>query len=157
MKNTKFTLPALLIAGLLAYSCNKTSYTNTDHTVGLVNTTRSWSGYSTGFIKGDTLIPPATTVQQGALYFYHTINDSSFNVLKSNGYQISVMGTYMNYHSTDSTTHIVEFDTTFSGSPKSFLKYNYSNNSITMEYHWVGTFNAVTSRYYQTDIYLHTN
>lgn len=154
-------LPAiiiLLLATVLSESCSKNGYSTADHTTGLVNVTRSWSGYSTGYAMGDTLIPPATAPQVGALYFNHTISDTSFSINKINGFQISVGVTPMNYLSTDATTQIVEFDTTLAGtSAVSFLKYDPVHNSMTLEYHQVGAYNNLTGHYYETNISLHTN
>jgi len=158
---TKKTLAPLLTTAALAvfvFACTKSSnYSNTDHTVGLVNVSRHWSGYSKGYIKGDTLIPPATSSQVAALYYYHNIPDSFFAVQKVNGYLVSVMGTYMNYLTTDSVHTLVTFDTTATGSPTCFVKFNYSRDSMWLEYHQVGTYNSVTNHYYETNIYLHTN
>lgn len=156
----KYALPVLCLCSItmFVYSCSKTSsYSNTDETTGLVNKTRSWSGYSSGYYKGDTLYTGDTTHHEWARSFYHVISDTSFSVQKINGYQISAMGTPWNYLSTDNVNHIVRFDTTLSGSPVSYLDFYSARDSVYLQYHMVGAYNAASGRNYETDIYLHTN
>ena len=157
MKKSYLILSFSAVLALITDSCSKSGYASTDETTGIVNTTKLWSGYSTGYLMGDTILTPGSASVPYARYYYHIITDSSITVQKVNDLQIKIMDMPLNYASTDATTHLVLFDSTISGSAPSKLDYYSNTGSMTYEYHWVGTYNAASGHYYQTDIYMHTN
>jgi hypothetical protein len=147
---------ALLIC-VMAYGCTKkANYSQADHTVGLTSKMRTWSGTSNGYYKGDTLIPPSTSTEDWAKLFNSTITDTSFAVLKVNGFAVSVPGMTMIYRDTDYVDKYVRFDSTVAGSGTSYLLYFYSVDSVYYEFHRFYGFNAAANQYYQTHLYLHT-
>jgi len=160
MKRLIYTVSILSGTSLLMYSCSKGggNYSVADHTTGIANVVRSWSGTANGFVQGDTIIPPATASVPWPKAYSRTITDTSFAVQKINGFAVAVLGYTLNYLTTDSTVnHLVEFDTTLSGSSLSFLKYYYISDSMSFEFHWISGYNSAANQYYQTNYYLHTN
>src|ERR1022692_3341214 len=104
-------------------SCSKggNNYSAADHTVGLVNIIRAWSGTANGYIKGDTMYPGDTTHYAWPKAYSRVITDTTFPVQKVNGFDVSVLAENINYSSTDSVNKIVKFDTIISsGAPVSY-------------------------------------
>jgi hypothetical protein len=156
MKITHFLLfPILILACSLPGCIKSSSYSVTNHTVGVVGT-RAWSGTISGYEQTDTVRLPDTAHVSWASPFSRTISDTTFNIEAVNGFLVSVLGTSFNYISTDSTHGIVLFDTTLAGSATSKLTYYYAADSITYEYHHVTGYNAASGLYYQVNAYLHT-
>ncbi len=151
-----YFVTALFIC-VIAYGCTKKAdYSQTDHTVGLTSKMRTWSGTTNGYYKGDTLIPPATTNEDWAKIFNRIITDSTFAVLKVDGFAVSVPGMTMIYRDTDHVGNYVRYDSTVAGSGTSYLLYFYLVDSVYYEYHSFYGFNAAANQDYQTHLYLHT-
>ena len=157
----KLTIATLLLsaAALVFTGCTKSgNYSSTDHTVGLVSSSKHFKGYAQGFYKGDTLLHSGDTTHSAwAKYYYRVIADTTISIQKVNGFLINAMDLPLPYRSTDSlTSKVVRFDTTISGSPVSFLDFYYATGSITLEYHHIGALNTLENQYYQDNIVLHT-
>jgi hypothetical protein len=160
VKNLIYPFVILFSITVIIFGCGKGSgnYSVADHTTGIANVTRSWSGSSTGFVQGDTLFAGDTTHYAWPKAFSRTINDTSFSIQKINGFEIAVIGYPLNYLLTDSVTnHMVKFDSTIVGSPTSFLEYFYGKDSMYFEFHQIGAYNSRANQYYQVNISLHTN
>src|SRR4051812_43906650 len=80
---------------------NDNNYTAADHTVGMLNV-RTWSGTANGNTAKDTLI--GTTNTKWLAHFSRTITDTTFAVQKIDGFSISILGTTLQFVSTDSVT-----------------------------------------------------
>ncbi len=157
MKKTFLLISFSVILISFAESCTKSSYSSTDETTGIVNTTKLWSGYSTGYFIGDTVLAGDTTHIAWAKYYYHVINDSSFAVQKVNNLLISILGMPLAYKSTNATTHMELFDSTIAGtSLLTKLEYYSNTGNMNYEYHKVGAYNAASGHYYETNIFIHT-
>ena len=151
----------IFIAAMCSLGCNKTSnnYSTTDHTVGITKL-RSWSGTADGYNKGDTMISTSIGLRDTvwALHFARNIVDTSFSIAKINGFAISVLGTPLDYISTDSiTTKTVVFDSNVSGTQTAILTYYYLQDSMTYQFNIVTGFNSSANQYYQVNMFLHTN
>jgi hypothetical protein len=159
MKKSLLSAFIFLGASLFVISCtkNNNNYSSADHTVGLANKTYKWTGTANGYTKGDTLFTGDTTHHEWPKIYSRTIVDTSFMIQKINGFEIAVLGAPINYISTDSTSKIVTFDTTYSGSAMTILKFYYSKDSISYEYHKVTGFNSAANQYYQSNMVLHTH
>ena len=156
-KNPVYHFAIALLVCVTAYGCTKSRvYSQTDHTTGLTSKSRVWSGTTYGYFKGDTLIPPATANEDWAKIFNLTITDSTFSVVKINGFAVSVPGMTMIYRDTDYTQNAVRFDSTVAGSGTSYLLYFYLVDSVYYEYHNFSGYNSAANQYYQTHLYLHT-
>jgi len=151
----------IFLVAVLSFGCNKSSnnYSTTDHTVGMTSL-RSWSGTANGYYKGDTMMSIGIGLRDTiwALHFARTISDTSFSIAKLNGFVISVLGTPLNYQSTDSiTTKTVLFDSNVSGTQTAILTYYYLQDSMTYQFNIITGFNTPANQYYQVNMFLHTN
>ncbi len=159
MKNLLFLSVAIICAVFLFTQCHPggNNYTATDHTKGMIKI-KSWTGNAHGYVQGDTIQfpPPDTTHVAWAKAYSHNITDTSFSVLKIDGFDIIVLGTILRYKATDSTLQTVTFDTTVVGSGTDILKYYYAIDSFSYEFHIITGFNAAANKYYMTDLFIHT-
>ncbi len=159
MKISKFLSVFLFSPFFLFFSCGKSSgggYTNTDHTVGMIKI-RAWSGYIYGYIIGDTMLPVDTTHYPWPKYFYHAVNDTSFEVGKIDGFTITMPGTTLPYRFTDPATKLERFDTTLGNAVPSFLMYYPAIDSMSYEFHQLNGLNVNANKYYQVKMYLATH
>ena len=149
---------SVIIMLIIVFSnCTKTSkdYSTTDHTTGMTKM-HSWSGTADGYIPGDTVIAPKDTVLW-ALHFAHNYVDTFFAVQKINGFELSLMGAFVQYRSTDLTNQIIKFDSIAAGTVNVTLTYFILRDSMTLVVHNSSGFNAAANQYYQTNLFLHTN
>lgn len=160
MKNL-ITLASVAFCTVIVTSCSKNSdyAAGTDHTSGMT-TGKRWSGHTDGNCKMDTSYVDATTHntehKTKLKPFSRIITDSVFALEKYNDFTIKALGNWMRYRSTDSATHIVKYDTTYPGSAKSFINFNYSDGSVDMEIHKLYEQDAETGNFFQEHWYLHT-
>ena len=154
---------SLFTAGLsiciIVFSCSKKSNpytTGPNHAMGMTNT-RMWSGNSKGYVQGDTVLLPDTSHIAWPKRFSRIITDTSFAIVRINDFLVSVLGTTLNYRSTDSIGKTVVFDTVLAGSlVRTNLIYYFSKDSMVYIYYKVGDLNAATGLYYYTEDTLHT-
>lgn len=157
MKAKLPVLPLLLCIAVAVYSCSKSgsNYSTTDHTVGMIKI-RPWSGYSSGFNRGDTLYSSLDTHHVAwPKAYYRTITDTSVSVVRDDGFTVSMLGVVMRYRTTDSTLKYIRFDSTSSAST-GILLYFFGNDSMHFEYHLVTGFNDTAKQYYQVNEFLHS-
>lgn len=155
-----FTVLAFYAAIISGCSKNNDYNAGTDHTSGMIKV-RKWSGTTNGNCKLDSPYydTPTHSTKHAILlkHYSRTITDSMFSVEKYNDFTIKVFGNWMRYRSTDSIgTKLVVYDTTYSGSPLSFVKYNFSDQGTTLELHKMYEHDETTNEYFQDHWYLHT-
>lgn len=147
---------ALLVGAICA--CNKSSnnYSITDLTTGMI-TERLWSGQIYGYAKGDTLYRPTDTVRtEWPKAYNRIITDTSFAIIKINGFAVNIMGTTLGYKSTDATAKVRRYDSVLTGSLDAVLLYYYEKDSLSFVCHRTKEYNSLANEYYQEHILLHT-
>ena len=156
MKYLLILVALFLCITLIIPGCNKNTnnYSVTDHTTGMIKI-RSWSGYAFGNSRGDTLWN--TVHVAWPEYFCHTVTDTSFSVLKVNGFSINVEGTELAFRSVDSVNKIVKFDFTYANSATSFLIWDFGQDTMYYEFHKIYGHNDSANKYYETNQVLRSN
>jgi hypothetical protein len=156
MKHLVGSLVLLFAVMLIFPGCKKNSnnYSVTDHTVGM-NKVRTWTGYSNGYYYGDTSWA-GKDITWPKWYMY-TTTDSPCAVLPVNGFVVNVMGRILNWRSTDSVLKIVVFDSIYANSQRSFLIWDYGQDTMRLEFHRMMGWNDTLKLYYQDNKYLHGN
>ncbi len=154
MKNLFPTLVFALILLGLVFSCNKdnNNYEVADYTRGMLES-RRWQGRAYGYIKGDTLIPPATDSIDWPKYYYRNM-DTTFALSRVNAFVLDVAGKRVKFLSIDSNIKRKEFDSTYANSARTLLVYDWGKDSMYFEYHRVGEHNSAAGRAYEDNIYL---
>jgi len=148
-----------LICGLillgLVFSCNKdnNNYELADYTLGMINS-RTWHGYTYGYVKGDTVISGAT--MDWPKGFSRTI-DTTFAIFKVNSFVLDAAGARIKFFTIDSALKRKEFDSTYAHSARSFLVYDWNKDTVYFEHHKVDDFNAAAGRAYEKHIYLRSD
>lgn len=151
-----FSLAALTVCAL--FSCSKSSNnyaTGVDNTVGM-GTSRMWTGPSSGYAYGDTLIDSTNTHLVWPKSFSRSF-DTAQEVGRVNGFAITMFGNLLRYRGTDSTAHTVKFDTTYAGCSKTELVYYYQRDSMTFEFHRQFEKHNLTGIWFQTHELIHTH
>jgi hypothetical protein len=155
MKNLRYPFAALIACVIFSQSCSKSSgnFVTTDHTPGLIKA-RGWYGSADGYAPGDTT-KGGIIHHNWPDHFSRTITDSSFSIIKIDGYTINMMGLKMPYRITDSTAKFVRFDTS-SSILTAALVYYYAKDSISFGLHRADSFSTAANQYYQLNLTLHT-
>ncbi len=155
MKKTPLVL-LLFVCALCACNKNSNNYSITDFTAGMI-TERLWSGQIYGYAKGDTLYQPTDTVlTEWPKVYNRTLTDTSFTIIKINGFAVNIMGTTLGYKTTDAMAKVRKYDSVVTGSLDAVLLYYYEKDSLSFVCHRTKEYNSLANQYYQEHILLHT-
>lgn len=157
MKHLVSTCIMAAIISAIATGCAKSNGTYSsgpDHSTGMTNE-RKWTGTCKGYTKGDTVMAGDTTHIAWPKKFSRNITDTPAAVIRLNDFTVDMLGTVLNWVSTDPATKVVTYDVLLSGaSAKTVLKFDPTTKIMTYEYHYWGSKNASTGTYYYTDMFL---
>jgi hypothetical protein len=141
---------AVTLSVSLINACSKSYNNGVDHTVGITNTARHWTGTAYGKADDTTISVWDDSTVVHTAKAYTRAADTSFAVLKHDTYAVTVFGVLLRYRETDSLKQTVKFDTVFSAhnnTAKTELVYYYAKDSMTFEYHKIKELNTYSGHY----------
>ena len=147
--------PVFLISGIcFLTSCGKGGSLGSDYTVGVTDT-KHWAGTIDGYAPGDATVG-GILKHNWPVNYLRTKTDTSFAVMKIDGYDVKLFGFTMAFRGKDVALKTIKFDTTVVGKMDATLIYHYDLGSMTFISHRVDSFNNDAAQYYQENVNLHT-